>query len=98
MGPVAEAADALVSEFNRLGVLEAQFYESDSVFAARKKYDADPAQRTRFEQQLDRAEMMAKAKLSHDPHDLDSLLAMTLSNGLASHFSPLLEKRNLAPL
>ena len=26
-----------------LGVLEAQFYEDDSIFAARKKYEADPA-------------------------------------------------------
>src|ERR1700686_5555179 len=71
MGPVSEAADILFSEFNRLGVLEAQFYESDSVFAARKKYDADPAQRTRFEQQLDRAEQMAKGKLNRDPRDRD---------------------------
>jgi hypothetical protein len=98
MGPVSEAADVLFSEFNRLGVLEAQFYESDSVFAARKKYDADPAQRARFEKQLDRAEMMAKAKLNHDPHDLDALLAMTLSNGLRSDFAALIEKRNLASL
>src|ERR1700681_500440 len=64
MGPVSEAAGILFSEFNRLGVLEAQFYESDSVFAARKTYHADPAQHSRFEQQLDRAEQMAKSKLS----------------------------------
>src|ERR1039457_603139 len=56
MGPVSEAAGILFSEFNRLGVLEAQFYEEDSVFSARKKYEADPAQRSRFEQQLGRAE------------------------------------------
>jgi len=98
MGPVSEAADVLFSEFNRLGVLEAQFYESDSVFAARKKYDADPAQRTRFEQQLDRAEQMANAKLNRDARDLDSLFAMTLSNGLRSDFAALIEKRNIASL
>ena len=33
MGPVSEAAGVLFSEFNRLGVLEAQFYEDDSIFA-----------------------------------------------------------------
>src|SRR6202051_4277824 len=98
MGTAGEAADILFSEFNRLGVLEAQFYESDSVFAARKKYDADPAQRTRFVQQLDRAEQMAKAKLNRDPRDLDSLFAMTLSNGLHSDFAALIEKRNIASL
>jgi len=98
MGPVSEAAGVLFSEFDRLGVLEAQFYEDDSVFAARKKYDADPAKRSRFEQQLDRAESLAKARLSHDPHDSDALLAMTLSNGLRSDFAALIEKRNLASL
>lgn len=98
MGPVSEAAGVLFSEFNRLGVLEAQFYEDDSIFAKRKKYDADPAQRALFEQHLDRAESMAKARLSHDSHDVDALLAMTMSSGLRSDYAALIEKRNLASL
>ena len=98
MGPVSEAAGILFSEFDRLGVLEAQFYEDDSVFAARKKYDADPAKRTQFGQQLDRAESLAKTRLSRNAHDSDALLAMTLSNGLRSDYAALIEKRNLASL
>ncbi len=98
MGPVAEAAGILFSEFDRLGVLEAQFYEDDSVFAARKKYDANPQQRARFEQRLDRAETLARARLAGDPRNGDALLAMTLSNGLRSDFAALIEKRNLASL
>ncbi len=98
MGPVSEAAAGLFSEFNRLGVLEAQFYEDDSIFAARKKYAADPAQRARFEQQLGRAESLAKSRLSGDPRERDALLAMTLANGLRSDFAALIEKRNLASL
>ncbi|MGC2449702.1 MAG: hypothetical protein WA477_18800 [Candidatus Sulfotelmatobacter sp.] len=98
MGPASEAAGILFSEFNRLGVLEAQFYEDDSVFSARKKYAADPAQKARFDQQLDRAESLAKSKLSHDPKDRDALLAMTMAAGLRSDFAALIEKRNLASL
>ena len=98
MGPVSEAAGVLFSEFNRLGVLEAQFYEDDSVFGARKKYEADPQQRARFEQQLTRAEGLATSILNRDARDRDALLAMTLSNGLRSDFAALLEKRNLASL
>jgi hypothetical protein len=98
MGPVSEAAGVLFSEFNRLGVLEAQFYEDDSVFAARKKYEADPQQRAQFEKQLDRAESLARNRLARDPNDRDALLAMTLSNGLRSDFAALIEKRNLASL
>ncbi len=98
MGPVSEAAGILFSEFDRLGVLEAQFYEDDSIFAARKKYDADSAKRVQFEQQLDRAENLAKARLSRDARDSDALLAMTLSNGLHSDYAALIEKRNMASL
>ncbi len=98
MGPVSEAAGVLFSEFNRLGVLEAQFYEDDSIFAARKKYDADPQQRARFEQQLSRAEDLAKARLSRDSRDRDALLAMTFAAGLRSDFTALIEKHNLASL
>lgn len=98
MGPVSEAAGNLFSEFDRLGVLEAQFYEDDSIFAARKKYEADPQKRRHFEQQLDRAETLAKARLSRDARDVDALMAMTLANGLRSDFAALIEKRNLASL
>jgi hypothetical protein len=98
MGPVSQAAGILFSEFNRLGVLEAQFYESDSAFAARKKYEADADQRTRFEQQLSRAETFGKSRLSRDPRDRDALLGMTLANGLRADYAALIEKRSLSSL
>jgi hypothetical protein len=98
MGPASEAAGILFSEFNRLGVLEAQFYADDSAFGARKKYDADPQQRARFEQKLSRAEDLAKPRLSRDSKDRDALFAMTLAAGLRSDFAALIEKRNLASL
>jgi len=98
MGPVSEAAGILFSEFNRLGVLEAQFYEDDSIFAARKKYEANPEQRARFEQRLGNAETLAKSTLGRDPRNRDALLAMTLAAGLRSDFAALIEKRNLASL
>jgi hypothetical protein len=98
MGPASEAAGILFSEFNRLGVLEAQFYEDDSVFNARKKYEADPAQRARFEEQLNRAEALAKPRLSRDARDRDALMAMTFAAGLRSDFAALIEKRNMASL
>src|SRR6266849_3086380 len=98
MGPASEAAGILFSEFDRLGVLEAQFYVDDSIFAARKKYEADPRQRERFDQQLSRAEDLAKSRLSRDPRDRDALLAMTFAAGLRSDFAALIEKRNLASL
>jgi hypothetical protein len=98
MGPVSKAAGILFSEFNRLGVLEAQFYNNDSAFASRKKYDPDPDQRARFEQELTRAETLGKARLARDPRDHDALLGMTLASGLRADYAALIEKRSLSSL
>ena len=98
MGPVSQAAGVLFSEFNRLGVLEAQFYESDSAFASRKKYEPDPKQRELFEQYLTRAEALGKARIARDPHDHDGLLGLTLASGLRADYAALIEKRTLSSL
>jgi hypothetical protein len=98
MGPVSQAASILFSEFNRLGVLEAQFYENDSTFAARKKYQPDAEQRARFEQQLTRAETLGKSRLARDPRDHDGLLGLSLASGLRADYAALIEKRSLSSL
>jgi len=98
MGPVSEAAGILFSEFNRLGVLESQFYDNDSMFAARKKYVADPKQRARFEDLLTRGEGLARTALGRDKRDRDALLAMTLVNGLRADYAALIDKHNLPSL
>jgi hypothetical protein len=97
-GPVSEAAGYLFSEFNRLGVLEAQFYQSDDAFASRSKQTPDPEVKSRFESALGRAEKLANARLAKDPNDHDALFALTLSNGLQADYAALIEKRNLNSL
>jgi len=98
VGPVSEAAGFLFSEFNRLGVLEAQFYENDESFAGRPKLNPDPALRDRFQAAIGRAETLARARLAKDPKDRDALFAMTLAAGLQADYAALIEKRNLASL
>jgi hypothetical protein len=98
LGPVSEAADLLFGEFERLGVLESEFYESDSAFAARKKVTADPAARDRFNAALAQAETLARARLQTNPTDHDGLFALTLASGLRADYLALIEKRNLASL
>jgi hypothetical protein len=98
MGPVSEAAGFLFSEFNRLGVLEAQFYENDDAFAGRPKLTPDPALRQNFMAAIGRAENLAHTRLAKDPKDRDALFALTLSSGLQADYAALIEKRNLASL
>lgn len=98
VGPVSEAAGYLFSEFNRLGVLEAQFYENDSAFLGRPKLSPDPTLRERFQAAINRTEALANAKLAKDAHDRDALFALTLSSGLQADYAALIEKRNFASL
>lgn len=98
VGPVSEAAGFLFSEFNRLGILEAQFYENDAAFAGRPKVTADPAIRKQFQAAIERAQRLARARLAKDPKDRDGLFALTLASGLQADYMALIEKRNLASL
>ncbi len=98
MGPVSEAAGLLFSEFNRLGVLESQFYANDEAFAARAKLTPDPAVKDRFHEAVQRAERLAAARLVEDSGDRDALFAQTLSFGLQADYAALIEKRNMSSL
>jgi hypothetical protein len=98
LGPASEAAGILFSEFQRLGVLDAQFYENDSAFEARKKVSPDPAAHARFTAALQRAESLARARLAQDPKDHNALFGLTLSSGLKADYAALIEHRNLASL
>lgn len=98
VGPTAEAAGILFSEFHRLGVLEAQFYENDKSFLNRDKPDPDSGVRDRFNAALARAQTAASARLASSPQDRDALFAMTLSSGLQADYAALIEKRNMSSL
>jgi hypothetical protein len=98
VGPVSEAAGFLFSEFNRLGVLEGQFYENDDAFSGRSKLSPDPGVHDRFENAIGRADTLAHARLGKNEKDPDALFALTLSSGLQADYAALIEKRNLASL
>src|SRR6266550_372686 len=59
VSPAADAAGLLFSEFQRLGVLEAQFYADDKAFQNREKIAADPRVRDGFNAALARAQAAA---------------------------------------
>ncbi len=98
VGPTAEAAGILFSEFHRLGVLESQFYENDKTFLNRDKPDPDTGVRDRFNASLAHAQSVASARLATNAQDRDALFAMTLSSGLQADYAALIEKRNMSSL
>lgn len=98
VGPTAEAAGILFSEFHRLGVLEAQFYENDKSFLNREKPTPDIGARDRFNAALARAQSAASSLLAANTKDRDALFAMTLTSGLQADYAALIEKRNMSSL
>jgi len=98
VGPTAEAAGLLFSEFHRLGVLEGQFYADDKSFLNREKIAPDPGLRAGFNAALTRAQTVATARLATSSEDRDALFAMTLSSGLRADYAAMIEKRNLPSL
>src|SRR5260370_20898489 len=98
MGPTADAAGLLFSEFHRLGVLEAQFFESDKRFENRPKLNTDPAVRDHFNAVMQKAEVIAHGRLAKNAKARDALFALTLTSGLQGDYAALIEKRNLASL
>lgn len=98
VGPASEAAGLLFSEFHRLGILEAQFYEKNAKFAARPKMNADAAVRAQFYDAIGRAENLAYSRLARDANDQDALFALTLASGLQADYAALIDKHNLDSL
>jgi hypothetical protein len=98
MGPVSEAANYLFAEFDRLGVLEAQFFVKDSSFKSRTERRMDEELQARFEAALARAEELARRQLDPYPEDQNSLFALALVYGLRADHAALIAKRNFAAL
>jgi hypothetical protein len=98
MGPTADAAGELFSEFHRLGILESQFFEDDKKFENRPKLNPDPSVRARFDAAITKAQTAARTRLAKNPKDRDALFALTLTNGLEADYAALIEKRNVASL
>jgi hypothetical protein len=98
VGPIGQAAGFLFSEFNRLGVLEGQFYDNDEAFTARSKLSPDQVVHGHFQDAVDQAQLLAHARLAKDAKDRDALFAMTMASGLQADYAALVEKRNLASL
>ena len=98
VGPTAEAAGILFSEFHRLGVLEGQFYENDKKFLNRDQKEPDAGVRDRFNLALSRAQNLASARLAANAKDRDALFAMTLSSGLQADYAAMIEKKNMSSL
>jgi hypothetical protein len=94
MGPVSDAAAYLFSEFDRLRILQSEFFATDKKFLAQPSTVPDPAVKQRFENALGRCRQAA----GRNPRDPNALLATVLRLGLHADYLALIEKRYLTSL
>ena len=98
LGPVSDAAAYLFSEFDRLHILDADFFANDRNFKNQAQLTPDPDVKQRFESQLENGRRLINDRLSHNPHDTEALFANILVLALHGDYLALIEKRNLAGL
>jgi hypothetical protein len=89
MGPVSDAAAYIFSEFDRLHILQAEFFTHDQHFMTDHKLSPDPEVKKKF----DAAMAATRTLCSRNPNDLNSKFASVLSSGLRSDYMALIEKR-----
>ena len=98
MGPVSDGAAYLFTEFDRLHILQVQFFTDDKNFETHKQLAPDPQIKTQFFGQMDRAQKLITVRLAKNARDADALFANALMLGLESDYTALIEKRNIAAL
>ena len=98
LGPVSDAAACLFSEFDRLQILQSEFFLHDNDVLDAKKRNADPAIRARFNEDLSKTEQLANLHMRVPTERANAMFAETLRLGLHADYLALIDKRNLAAL
>ena len=99
LGPASMAAAYLFAEFDRLHVLQSEFFMHDENFrGAHRALAPAPGTRALFYGEIDAAEKIAARRLAANPRDTTALFATILAMGLRSDYEGLVEKRNLSSL
>jgi hypothetical protein len=89
MAPVSDAAAYLFAEFDRMHILQSEFFTHDQHFYTDRTLTPDPVLKKNFEAALERARKLSRTA----PSDADCMFAALLVSGLHSDYLGLIEKR-----
>ncbi len=99
LAPVSDAAAYLFAEFDRLKILQSEFFLHDENFRGEhQKLNADPAVRKAFAADLAKSDKLAAGILHANPRDGNALFASVMVLGLRADFDGLIDKRDLSAL
>jgi hypothetical protein len=97
-GQVAIAASYLFEELYRQGVLSSDFFLNEKRFLHGIEGKPDPERMKSFQDALDRARTLAKARLAKDKKDPEAIFALTLAAGMESNSDMMLKKKHIESL
>ncbi len=98
MGPVSDAAAYLYSEFDRLHILQSEYFVDNESFFHTQRVSPDPAVRQQFLNALNKTQQLSARQLARSPADENALFADVLRLGLYSDYLAMVEKRYMASL
>jgi hypothetical protein len=98
LAPVSDAAAYLFSEFERLHILQSEFFTDDDAFKKRHKLNPDPQVKQNFENDLAKTGQLTDSALKKSPGDENAQFSEILRLGLHSDYLALVEKRYVAAL
>lgn len=87
------AAAFLYSEFQRLNILEADFFANDDKVTDRRRLKPDPSIHAELFRMTAEARRKAEARLAVSPNDRDAMFAMCMASGVETDYISLVEKR-----
>ena len=93
--PLAAASDAaqyLFAEFDRMHILQSEFFTHDQHFITDHKLTPDPARKRRFQEAL----AVSRGLANRNPRESTAEFAAVLCDGLESDYMALIEKRYAA--
>jgi len=98
MGKAAEAASYLFEQFNAKGIFTSEFFLSDEKFLGGAQGTPAENRNDEFLSANHMARDMAVEKLKSDPRNTQSLLVLTMTDGMEADYDALIVKKQMAGL
>jgi len=98
LGKAAEAASYLYEEFNAKGVFTSSFFLDDSKLLVGVEGKPSENRNAGFLEANRQARDLAKKRVKLDPRDANSLLVLTMTDGMESDYDALIERKQIASL
>ena len=98
LAPASDAAAYLFTEFDRLHILQGEFFTHDENFRTQQQLTPNPQTVAAFQSQITHAESLAEKALRKNEKDTNALFAKALALGLKSDYEGLVEKKYMSSL